>query len=127
MDGYPGVGMKTIIVGMNNPLGAHPAHELYPAPERSTGHRLWRMLHEVSGATRVEYRDGFDRRNLVVGEWSAAQAAEGADRLFAELRELPPPRPGGKLLTVVALGDEVAGALLLRGQDIILPRVRDDG
>lgn len=118
--------MRAIIVGMNNPLGADPRHALYPSPEGCTGHRLWRMLHEVCGATRVDYRDGFDRRNLVAGEWSAAAAREGAGRLLAELSDLPPPRTGGKMLTVLALGREVARALdLPREHGLIVPLMRD--
>lgn len=113
--------MKNMIVGMTNPLGDDPRMALFPSPERSAGHRLWRMLHEVSGATRVEYRDGFDRRNLVVGEWNANAAKDGAARLREEL-ELP--RPGGRPLTVVALGREVAAALDM-SFELISPVVRD--
>lgn len=118
--------MKNILVGMNNPLGVDPRYALYPSPERSAGHRLWRMLHEVSGATRVDYRDGFDRRNLVVGEWNAHEARLAAARIGNELcRDLLSPRPGGKLPTVVALGREVAEAFELpREHGLIIPYER---
>lgn len=118
--------VRPILVGMNNPLGADPRHVLFPAPEGCSGYRLWRMLHEVCGATRVDYRDGFDRRNLVVGTWHANAAKDGAARLREEVEGVPPPRPGGRLPTVVALGREVARALDLPEEaGLVLPLVRD--
>lgn len=117
--------MKSILVGMNNPLGTDPRHALFPSPPGCSGYRLWRMLHEVCGATRVDYRDGFDRRNLVHGEWNVDAARDGAARLLVELSDLPSPRPGGKMLTVVTLGRELGQIFGLPREQMITPLVRD--
>lgn len=91
--------MKPILLGTVNPYDADPRVALFPAPERSAGYRLWRMLHEVSGAWRWDYVHGFDRRNLVAGEWSTAAARAAAESFTA---------PAGS--TIVLLGSEVARA-----------------
>lgn len=62
---------------MNNPLSLQPGHELYPAPEGCTGHRIWRMLHSRTNASRSSYLETFDRRNLIrsaIYERGAAKA-----------------------------------------------------
>ncbi len=56
---------KPILIGMNNPVNVGVGYELYPSPEGCTGHRLWRMLNERTGASRSAYLDAFERRNLV--------------------------------------------------------------
>jgi hypothetical protein len=89
-----------MILGMNNPLSADPRHALFPHPPGCAGHRLWRMLHEVSGCPKSAYVSGFDRRNLVSGYWTKASAAQAADA-FA-------PPPSGVILV---LGQQVARAL----------------
>lgn len=68
-------------------------------------HELWFMLHEVCGTTRAEYLQGFDHK--YIGNF-----------------DLPSLQPGGKLLTVLALGDEVARNLGI-GAELIVPLVRD--
>jgi hypothetical protein len=93
--------MRPILLGMQNPHNTKPGFALYPAPRGCTGHRLWQMLHEVSGCRPLQYVQSFDRRNLVTGPWSR-EAARVAVRTF-----IPPPAGG----TVVVLGQEVARAL----------------
>jgi hypothetical protein len=66
--------MKPIVVGMINPYSDNPEHALVPYPERSAGHRLWRMLHQLelpagpqslrAGSDKNSYMHAFDRRNL---------------------------------------------------------------
>jgi|SRR5579859_2102948 len=95
--------MRPILVGMNNPVSTRPGHELYPLPEGCTGHRLWQMLHERTGATMRQYLDAFERRNLVRGlEWDRVAARARAYEVLCELR--------GSGRTVVLLGRSVQEA-----------------
>ena len=95
--------MKPILIGMNNPISTRPGHELYPAPEGCTGWRLWRMLNARTGASRIQYLDTFERRNLVVGkEWDRLAARARAYEVVQELRD------SGR--TVVLLGQSVREA-----------------
>lgn len=67
---------KPIIIGLFNPYSSNPEHALAPSPERSAGHRLWKMLNQLvvplSSAPRALqaatekhfYMEVFDRRNL---------------------------------------------------------------
>lgn len=65
---------KPIIIGLFNPYSSNPEHALAPSPERSAGHRLWRMLVDaplVYGPSvflcrqeKIKYMGAFDRRNL---------------------------------------------------------------
>src|SRR5688500_427358 len=88
---------------MNNPLSTRPGHELYPAPEGCTGHRLWRMLNARTGASRQTYLECFERRNLVRGlEWDRLAARARAYEMVQELR--------GSGRTVVLLGQSVREA-----------------
>jgi hypothetical protein len=98
--------MKTVLLGMNNPYGVDPKYALYPLPENSAGGRLYSMLKEVTGATLTQYRDGFDRRNLVAGPWSKARAREAADVLLAEAAAWSPLE-----VNVLVLGRQVWEAL----------------
>lgn len=85
---------------MNNPLSDDPEFDLYPYPEGSTGHRLWKLLPD--GTTRAQYLAAFDRRNLICGrEWNAALARRAGRALLPELV--------GR--TVGVLGSEVRSAL----------------
>lgn len=72
---------KPILVGLVNPYSSSPGNALAPYPERSAGHRLWRMLQNVRladpyvhpiakgiGGSKIAYMGAFDRRNLFVGE-----------------------------------------------------------
>lgn len=101
--------MKPIILGMNNPLSSDPAHALYPSPEGCTGHRLWRMLHARTGASRSEYLEAFDRRNLVGQRtWSRmSEAREAASHFLRELMGHVEP------ITVLVLGAEPRDAIRL--------------
>lgn len=101
--------MKPLIIGQNNPRSADLRHALYPSPRGCSGHRLWAMLHEVSGASRRDYTEGFDRRNLVTGNWSRKAASEAACRFT-------PPPPGA---TVVVLGAETARSLGLDPRPLV--------
>lgn len=95
---------RPVLVGMNNPYGGDPAYALYPLPERATGWRLWQMLEsEVPGAGMTEYRDAFDRRNLLVGPWRNRDALPAADAMRGDLC--------GR--TVVLLGAKVRAAFRL--------------
>lgn len=76
---------RPVLVGMNNPISMRPEHALYPAPEGCSGHRLWRLLHEETGATRLQYIDRFCRINLVVGQWDRRRARLGARELLPSL------------------------------------------
>lgn len=88
---------------MCNPLSTDPRHALYPSPPGCSGYRLWRMLHEVSGASRSDYCEGFDRRNLLRGRlWDRPLARTAARRFSSTLSQ-------GTI--VVVLGQEVARAL----------------
>lgn len=92
--------MKPVIVGMNNPISTRPGHELYPAPDGCTGHRLWQLLNTRTGASRVQYLDSFERRNLVRGPmWDRLAARARAYEVVCELRD------SGR--TIVLLGQEV--------------------
>ena len=78
--------MKPLLIGMNNPISLTPGHELYPAPEGCTGHRLWKMLNARTGASRVGYLETFERRNLVrLKTYNATIARLNAGDIFKEL------------------------------------------
>jgi hypothetical protein len=95
--------MKPILIGMNNPLSTRPGHELYPLPEGCTGNRLWKILHARTGASMSQYRDAFERRNLVRGlEYDRIAARARAYETVLELR--------GSGRTVVLLGNAVREA-----------------
>lgn len=95
--------MKPILVGMNNPISTRPGHELYPAPEGCTGWRLWQLLAARTGASRLQYLDVFERRNLVRDlTWNRLAARARAYEMVCELR--------GSGRTVVLLGQSVREA-----------------
>lgn len=95
------VAERPVIVGMNNPVSVRPEHALYPHPPGCAGYRLWKMLHDYTGASRGVYTRGFERMNLVTGVWSTIRARERAERLRAEMT--------GR--TVLLLGEEVRRAV----------------
>ncbi len=103
-------------MGMNNPVSTLPGYELYPLPEGCSGHRLWRMLSERTGATMRQYRDTFDRTNLVRGQdYDGTRARARAHELTIALEN------SGR--TVVLLGQAVRAAfghprLLVHPQEI---------
>lgn len=105
--------MKPILIGMNNPISTRPGHELYPAPEGCTGHRLWQMLNARTGASRLAYLECFERRNLVQAkEWDHLTARARAYEVVQELR--------GSGRTVVLLGNSVREAFHYVLQDNLL-------
>lgn len=110
--------MRPIILGMNNPLSEDPAHALYPAPEGSAGHRLWRLLADRRpGLLRMDYINTFDRRNLIPGHrWIARGARLLGDKLRQDL--------SGSGRTVLVLGEEPRVALCLP-KELIHPYPRD--
>jgi hypothetical protein len=67
---------------MNNPLSDDPKLALYPLPPGCAGNRLWRLLHDRTGATKAEYVRGFERVNLVIGEWDRVDARAAADEFI---------------------------------------------
>jgi hypothetical protein len=94
---------KPLLIGMNNPISTRPGHELYPAPEGCTGHRLWRMLNVRTSASRQSYMDSFERRNLVRGlEYDRKMGNMRAAATVAELQ--------GSGRVVVLLGQAVREA-----------------
>lgn len=98
-----------VLVAMNNPISSDPKYALYPAPQGCTGHRLWEMLdlyaraHWNTFVSKVQYRDAFDRRNVLSQkEWSMAEArVAGAELAWSLLNR-----------RVVVLGVQTLEALL---------------
>lgn len=79
--------MKTVLIGMNNPLSSDPKNALWPAPVNCAGWRLWKMLEERAGVTPNEYARGFVRRNLCAGtEYDRKLARAQAETLLEELQ-----------------------------------------
>lgn len=77
--------MRTFLIGEHNPYqdGQSEADRrkfaLYPAPDRSAGARLCRVL----GLPRAEYLRRFERRNLLAAlPWSAPAARAAARRIL---------------------------------------------
>lgn len=97
--------MRPVLVGMNNPLSADPAHALYPHPDNCTGWRVWQMVRLVAGdATRAQYLAAFERVNVLPGRvWDRRAAMLAGPRLRQELVE------AGR--TFVALGAATREAL----------------
>ena len=95
---------RPVLIGMNNPVSSDPKHALYPYPPGCTGHRLLEMLQDrVPSATRGQYLDRFDRRNLVPHKtFSATIAAKHAAEIEQEF--------WGSGRTVVLLGLDVVKA-----------------
>lgn len=54
--------VRPLLIGMNNPQGSHP---LWPDPPGCTGHRIWEMIHEITGCEKRQYLRVFERDNLV--------------------------------------------------------------
>lgn len=85
--------LKPVIVGEANPYGGDPYFAMYPSPERSSGHRLCRLVLEMD---EDEYLDRFERVNLCHREWRIKEARERAKTLIK--RDL------------ILLGSKVCGA-----------------
>lgn len=97
--------MKPILCGMNNPVSNDPEHSLWPQPPGCAGHRLAKMLCDVSMIGRGAYIKGFDRRNLLVGRWVPTAAREAA-QLFEHEQTEAEEKPAA----VVLLGNDVRDA-----------------
>jgi len=91
---------------MNNPLSQDPRYALAAFPSRVTGHRIWQMLHEHTGAGRAQYMRAFDRRNVLTAKtWDVHAARRESEGLLASLA-------GRK---VCILGRDTLNALRLHG------------
>lgn len=82
--------VASILLGMHNPYSGRDDLALYPAPVASAGYRLWKMLHDRTGATRGTYVRGFDRRNLMPGgprslAWDARRARLAGAQMRVDL------------------------------------------
>jgi len=108
--------MKPIIIGLHNPYSKDPVNALAPFPEKSTGHRLWRMLNRLewpmtreafrAAHDRRVYMDAFKRYNLCTTQEQVndiAKRRECAGLFLAEKRIIPGD-------TVVLLGGDVLEA-----------------
>lgn len=95
---------RPVLVGMNNPVSSLPEHALFPYPPGCTGHRLLEMLQSrVPEATRKQYLERFDRRNVVYAkEFNKKIAADGARALHEEF--------WGSKRTIVLLGRDTVAA-----------------
>lgn len=88
--------MRPLLIGEANPYGADPEFALFPAPERSAG---WRLCRLVLGLPRLTYMDLFDRVNLCPKNWNMKEARTRA----VQLRSVP-------AFQAVLLGRKVAAA-----------------
>lgn len=79
---------KPVLIGMNNPASpVDPTVALFPAPSGCTGHRLWKMLNELTGAHKADYLRAFDRRNLLSKRvWDPMLAAIESKNLWDSLK-----------------------------------------
>jgi hypothetical protein len=101
---------------MNNPVSTLPGHELYPLPEGCTGNRLWKLLHARTGASMSQYRDTFERRNLVRGvDYDRTRAKARAHEIMCEVE--------GTGRVVVLLGKDVLRAFRVIPPLLIHPQV----
>lgn len=80
--------MRPVLVGMNNPISSDPQYALYPRPDGCTGNRIWLMLNQATlgGVTAIQYRNRFDRVNVLhAREWSVKAARESGRVLLPVL------------------------------------------
>jgi hypothetical protein len=104
---------RPVLIGMNNPLSADPRAALLPHPARSSGWRLWKCAHNVSGMTRAMYLRAFDRRNLLNSQlWDEGMARRWAPELWAAVQ--------GR--TVVVLGAKTRDCLDLPDTPLCRPQ-----
>jgi len=75
--------VKTVLLGMNNPVSSRPEHALFPYPPGCTGYRVWQLLRtRLPEVSRSDYLSGFDRVNLIHSRrWDKAAALHSARRL----------------------------------------------
>lgn len=78
--------LKPVLVGMNNPQSDGEHYALYPLPEGCTGNRIWRMLNDSAICSMTEYRDSFQRLNVLEGRrWSLPEARRVAPEVWRRL------------------------------------------
>lgn len=112
------VGDRPILIGMNNPHSEDPRHALAPYPSGVAGHRLWRMLSDRCGASRLSYMRAFERINLLNSRtWSPLRARAQNENLWSSLR--------GRR-RVVVLGNAVKDVLWLSRVPYLRWTVTDD-
>lgn len=121
---------KPILIGLYNPYSPNPEHALVPYPERSAGHRLWKMLDSapmiygpdvfLARNDKDRYADAFDRRNL---------AFKFNDTVAARLKALACEMDIPKGSHVILLGREVLTAFTTKERPLkallIHPQVHD--
>ena len=96
--------MRTVLIGMNNPLSRNPEHALWPAPPNCAGWRLWKMLDDRVPTDPLDYTSGFERINLCgKAHWDRTAARRRAAKMLHELQ--------GR--TVIVLGAAVRDAFRL--------------
>lgn len=87
---------------------------LWPDPPGCTGHNIWRMLSERTGASQEDYVRVFDRRNLLSERhWDPVRARRESETLWERLE--------GR--TVLVLGQAVRCVLWLPDEPPLLWRV----
>ena len=108
--------MKPFLIGESNPYGADPRFALYPEPRGCAG---WRLCHLVLHVQPHRYRHDFERRNVLVGKWSAPRARDAAARLAAEIGDAKVVLLGAKVCAAFSLAFEPFTVVL--GRVAILP------
>lgn len=100
---------KPLLVGESNPYGADPKFALYPAPDRSAGHRLATQILDMD---RRRYLQTFDRVNLCAAGWSLVEARQRARQITRERDFLndAPDGAGRSRAVVILLGAKVCSA-----------------
>jgi len=109
--------VKTVLLGMNNPVSSRPEHALFPYPPGCTGYRVWQLLRtRMPDVSRSDYLSGFDRVNLIHSRtWDKAAALHSARRL--------PSLYQGR--TILVFGAAVRDALGL--PEVLIHPVHKDG
>lgn len=96
---------RAVVVGMNNPLSEDPRAALLPYPRGSAGWNLWRMVSEVCGVSRSEFRRSLEFVNLCDSRiWDPIAARRKYEALES----------GWEGRRVVLLGGAVLGVLNLQ-------------
>lgn len=108
---------KIVLLGMNNPLSADPRMALWPHPPGVTGHRIWKMINMRLSCSTEQYKEAFDRQNILDSqEWMVREARLAAPQVWERLQ--------GRY--VIVLGREAADVLDLQFDDWILENQKDD-
>jgi len=80
--------MKPLIVGLVNEKSWKPLDALEPYTPNGAGERLWQMLYDVTGATKEEYLDRFDRANVFESKTRSWRDVSSLVRTMMEDREV---------------------------------------